>query len=622
VRLTVSSSPALGELIQPARQARPRGAAAPVKGGARFDVWPAPGLIKISPERGVAMFEDLGGDGGGTAPNAVWDGETIQLFGARGEYVSYQLVIDRLDLADPLTNVNVLVSDLTGSGGTIGAADIELFKNWYARDKRGQWQPAYLLPWGSGRPFEIPDPQRAFGSQRNQSMYVDVYIPKNAAAGTYHGAVTVEAGSGNAVVPIELRVYDFALPDTLSFWPELNAYAVPSNLLDYHRLAHQHRLVFNPWVVRPPLQGDGKNVRVQWGSFDASVGPLLSGEAFESNRRAGVPTPVMYLPFEDSWPTPLTHQTYNYAGHWPAKGEATQHLIDHYMTAPYIGDGLSQSYKDAFLAVQRQFVEHFAERGWNRTEMQLFYGGKNTHRLDYGANMWWTTDEPYHWDDWLAVQFFANLWAQGRRALGVDSAIWSVRADLSRPMWTGRVLDTVVDNVYWGGLSDARWYQRASWLSENAGLGIRAYGSVNPATESNTQTISALLRVWAHGANGFLPWQTLGDDASLDAVDNVAGTSLMVPGTRFERPVVGDMRLNALRDGEQIIEYLVILMERYRLQREQVAALLGRVLPLSTADATGGVPDDADAGRFSTLQDWQIAGLRRMVAELIVDSRR
>ncbi len=292
------------------------------------------------------------------------------------------------------------------------------------------------------------------------------------------------------------------------------------------------------------------------------------------------------------------------------------------MTAPYIGDGLSQSYKDAFLSVQRQFIDHFKQQGWNRTEMQLFYGGKNTHRLDYGSNMWWTTDEPYHWDDWLALQFFGNLWAQGRKVLGADPKVWSIRADLSRPMWTGRVLDTVVDSVYWGGFTDAKGYQRAAWLSENAGFKTRAYGSANPASESNTQTVSTLLQMWLHGANGFLPWQTLGNDASLDTNDNVAGNTLMVPGTRFGIPVVGDMRLKALRDGEQIIEYLTILADRHHLQREQVGVMLDKILPFSAGTVVSSTLDDAGAARFSTFQDWQIASLRRALAELIVTPTR
>ena len=54
-----------------------------------------------------------------------------------------------------------------------------------------------------------------------------------------------------------------------------------------------------------------------------------------------MPTPIMYLPFEDRWPTPLSPETYRYDGHWPGKGESRQALIDRDMTAPYIGDALS-----------------------------------------------------------------------------------------------------------------------------------------------------------------------------------------------------------------------------------------------------------------------------------------
>jgi len=622
VSLTVQSSAALLDVLQigglkPADYAitplaAPRGTAAPAKGGNRFTIWPAAGLIKIRPERSAAL----------PAPNAVWNGRSIQLFGALGETVSYQLVIDRADLAQPLTNVTISLGDLTGPGGRIGGGDFELFKNWYAKNKSGQWQPAYSVSWAAGRPLEIPDRQRGIGNQSNQSMYIDVYIPKRARAGTYTGTVTVSAGGDKAALPISLQVFDFALPDALSFFAELNAYRVPDNLLDHHRLAHQNRLVFNPWVVRPQVQGAGKDVQVRWDEYDAMVGPLLSGAAFKNNRRAGVPTPVMYLPFEDSWPTPLSPQTYRYNGHWPGKGESRQSLIDRDMTAPYIGDALSQGYKDAILAVQKQFVDHFARQVWNKTEMQLFYGGKATHRLDYGSNMWWTTDEPYHWEDWLGLQFFCNLWAQGRKVLGVAPRVWSIRADLSRPMWTGRVLDSIVDNVYWGGFTDNKAYARADWLSENTGANSRAYGSVNAATDSNTQTVSAILQAWSHGANGFLPWQTLGNDSSLDVNDNVDGNTLLVPGARFGLPVVGDMRLKALRDGEQIVEYLVILSDRYHLQRAQVRALLLGLLPLSASRTAGAPADDAQAAQFVTLEDWQISGLRRRLAELITRADR
>ncbi|MEO2003454.1 MAG: hypothetical protein ABGY41_05100 [Candidatus Poribacteria bacterium] len=200
---------------------------------------------------------------------------------------------------------------------------------------------------------------------------------------------------------MHVEVYDFELPDRLSFWPELNAYRIPreGDPHDYYRLAHRHRSVLNCWRWAPELTGSGADVRVRWDAYDRDVGPLLTGEAFRHERRAGAPVEVMYLPFEDSWPTPLTEETYDYPGHWPGRGEARRHLVDHYMTAPYVADALSMEYISAFLAVQQQFIEHFAEMGYDRTEMQCFYAGKNTHRIDYGSNMWWTTDEPYHWDD-------------------------------------------------------------------------------------------------------------------------------------------------------------------------------------------------------------------------------
>jgi hypothetical protein len=184
-------------------------------------------------------------------------------------------------------------------------------------------------------------------------------------------------------------------------------------------------------------------------------------------------------------------------------------------------------------------------------------------------------------------------------------------------MWTGRVLDGIVDQVYWGGFSSTRWYQRAAWLSEHTGMRRRAYGAANPDTESNTQSVSTLLQVWLNGADGFLPWQTLGDDTSLDQTDNVGGNTLLVPGTRFGLPVVGDLRLKALRDGAQLIEYLVLLADRHHLQREQVGASLAKVLSVSAGSDAGALLDDADAGRYSTLAAWQIAAVRRQVAEWI-----
>ncbi len=609
-------------------------------------VWALPGLVKISPTTARAICDDLGAAKRKKGPglicakpppgrsgklnlvpfssraNGVWNGEKIGLFGARGEYVSYQLCIENIG-RNALEAVKVRHGKLKGpADAAIGGDQIDLYENWYVQNREDQWQPAYCIPLMPRHALAIPNPKRELPNQRNQTVYVDIYIPKDAKPGKYTGAVQVEAdGDHKVLLPVTLEVFDFQLPDRLSFWPELNAYNIPKQSHEYYRLAHQHRSVLNCWRWMPKLEGSGKNIRVIWDEYDRDAGPLLSGQAFVGNRRSGVPVECMYLPYEDSWPTPLSKKTYDYQGPWPGRGDSAEYITQHYLTAPYIGRALSDEYKEAFRAVQRQFVEHFREMGYTRTEMQCFYGGKVTHRIDFGANMWWTTDEPYHWDDWMALQYFCWWWTDGARRAGANSRRWTARADISRPQWQGRVLDGIVNEVYYGagGFNSPAMVRRCRILAQDTGLNVRTYGGANRDTESNTQSVSALLNAWTDGADAYLPWQTLGSDKALDKGDRGAsgGAALLVPGDRFSLPVVADMRLKAFRDGQQLIEYLVLLGRRHKLNREQIRAMLHEAVRLDAKSRPGAGLDNADSMQFAVLSPWQISQLRRRLAELI-----
>ncbi len=619
-KVAAFSSPALSGKLSLGKLAAPRGGGKIPQRAGKMRVWACPGIVKISPEKPEAMFGDLGGAGDPRGANGVWDGKRISLFGARGEYVSYQLCIEKLSPA-PLTGVKVRPEPLKGPGAaTIGGTEIELFTNWYARNTSKKWQPAYCVPIAAGQAFAIPDPRRQIAKQQNQTVYVDVYVPKKAAPGEYTGSVRVEADGVEGIsLPVALAVYDFVLPDRLGFWPELNAYNVPRDAHEYYRLAHQHRCVMNCWVWRPQLQGSGKGIRVIWDRYDRDVGPLLTGQAFKGNRRAGAPVECMYLPFEDSWPTPLSKSNYNYQGYWPKRGDGREHIVAQQLKAPYIGDALSQDYKDAFLAVEKQFIAHFKAKGYTRTEMQCFYGGKNTHRIDYGSNMWWTTDEPYHWEDWLALQFFCRLWTQGRGQ--ADASRWAARADISRPQWQAMVLAGAVDAVYYGtgAFSSAAMYRRCRTLHQETGLDLRTYGGANRDDESNTRSVVWILNAWANGSNAVLPWQTLAGEKALDANDSAtSGNALIAPATRLGLKVVGDMRLKALRTGEQLAEYMILLAQRHKLTREQIKAMVHAAVSIQAGTRAGAGADNADALVFGTLKAWQIVALRRALAELIV----
>jgi uncharacterized protein (TIGR03382 family) len=58
-------------------------------------------------------------------------------------------------------------------------------------------------------PFDVPAGQ-------TRALWVEIHVPKDAAAGDYHGTVTLHATSGDVAVPVALHVWDFALPSTSS----------------------------------------------------------------------------------------------------------------------------------------------------------------------------------------------------------------------------------------------------------------------------------------------------------------------------------------------------------------------------------------------------------------------
>jgi hypothetical protein len=549
-----------------------------------------------------------------------------------------------------LKNVKVTPVVLSGpDGSAIGLSEIELYRNWYVLNQDFKWQPGYCLPLAAGEAFDIPDARRqgkvtaieggrkkgktqkevSFPEQKNQTVYVDIYIPRTAASGFHTGMFRIEAEGGAAVtIPLTVEVFGFELPDKLTFWPMLNAYVWPpqdarNTGSDYYRLAHQHRSVMFYRNFKPKVQGEGKDLRLIWEEYDKAVGPLLSGEAFKDCRRKGVPVEAMGLPFIDSWPTALSGKNYNYPEPWPKKGDDKKLVIEHTLKAPYIGDALSQSYKDGFREAQRQFLRHFAENGWTRTEMQCMFMGKNTHRTEYGLNMWWTTDEPYNLEDWLALQFFCRLWTEG--LAGEPTEVrkrWIARADVSRPQWQGRFLEGIVGTVHIGGFANPQKYRLGRMLSQKDGFDLRTYGGANISSRSNAEGLVSLVNVWLHGASASLPWLGMGSDRSLDQNDNPGqGYSLVAPGTRFGLGPVADLRLKAFRDGEQLIEYLALLADKYNLTRDQVRALVLAATPIEGGLLPYADADNADAIRFNALKDWQIAGLRRAVAKLIMEQK-
>ena len=102
------------------------------------------------------------------------------------------------------------------------------------------------------------------------------------------------------------------------------------------------------------------------------------------------------------------------------------------------------------------------------------------------------------------------------------------RADISRPQWRRDSLDGLLDYHVVGGAM--RTYPRLVFDRKRAlGEIVLEYGSTNPVEGSNLQPVGWCLDAWSLGADGVIPWQTVGNADSWERADEL---SLFYPGRR------------------------------------------------------------------------------------------
>ena len=212
------------------------------------------------------------------ARNAVWDGRTVRLAAARNEIVAFQVIVEA-DAAG-IRALSASLPDLRRRGGTGTIAyappatdpslsagrPIQLFSVHYMdvtseshadwawkpgsaaapRDTTG-WKPVQLVPENAregrgGFPLAV-------GPNVGQALWVEIYVGRDRPAGVYDGTLTLAADGKATPLPVELRVFDFALSDANSlpvmvyFEPGQPELYQGRNLdAAYHRFAHRHRV--------------------------------------------------------------------------------------------------------------------------------------------------------------------------------------------------------------------------------------------------------------------------------------------------------------------------------------------------------------------------------------------
>ncbi len=401
--------------------------------------------------------------------------------------------------------------------------------------------------------------------------FVEIHVPKDAKSGRHVGSVRMGTNS----LPCAVTVWNFTLPDRLSFLPQMNCYGLPGHDRDYYRLAHEHRTVLNRlaygWTGRvdrkaaPVIRPDGS---WDWTAWDAEFGPLLDGSAFRDLPRAGVPIEAFYLPLNENWP--MDQERHFKGGYW-------------------VESAYDEAYWTVFRSASSKFADHFTARGWKEPMFEFYLNNKVYFKRDRG-NRWdacsapWIFDEPMNTQDfWALRRFGLEFWR------GVETkpgARFTFRADISRPEWQRDLLDGVTSVEVVSGI--LRTYRdRVINRANQFGNLVYMYGSANRIGTPNIMPAAWCVETWALGGDGVVPWQTVGTPESWRKPDQL---SLFYPTTNGPVP---SLRLKTFRSGQQLTEYLTMFAQ---LSGQSRAAMGAALLAEPGLHAALEKKSEADAG--------------------------
>jgi len=115
----------------------------------------------------------------------------------------------------------------------------QVYREWFVPDEKNEWFADALAP------IALPYDQ-AIPGLRAQPLFIDVYIPHDAAPGTHTGKIVVTSdGRPLREIVVRVQVSALTLPDRLNFFVDLNGYGgvnagynVQRGTPDYRTLVH------------------------------------------------------------------------------------------------------------------------------------------------------------------------------------------------------------------------------------------------------------------------------------------------------------------------------------------------------------------------------------------------
>ena len=559
------------------------------------------------------------------ASNAIWNARErrIDLAAARGEFVGFQIAFDgdaRKVRAAIRWNSNlnvgkeiIYVKDGKGKNAAKSTPRTTFYRLARVETARGK----------------IGDPAIPLAtSEMNvnggcDAFYCELYVPQDAPAGEWSGTLRLTSDGETLDLKINLDVWNFNIPNELSFLPEMNCYSLPANELEYYKLAQLHRTYINrvPYSHRGTV-GDGLAPKYDaatrsfdWRDWDRRFDSLFDGSAFADSPRGATPIEAFYLPFFENFPANIFEEY-----------DETVRPVD---------AAFSDDYKKSLHGALKDAAQHFAESGWNDSRF-LFY---LNNKMDYKRNGWsrasspWLLDEPASFQDFTALRFFAkqldsaltdagfatkgNKLAEKEGESGAASRPILFRADISRPQWSRDSLDGLLDVNVVAGDVFRRYNRRVLERRDRFGELVYAYGTTAAPELNGWQPVAWSLDAWSLGADGIVPWQTIGNDESWKNGDEL---SLFYPATEEGGgKVVASLRLKAYRRGQQDVEYLTALCNATGRPRWDVAQALRKRLSLE-ARSTFRYAEDAGTQDYPDFSSEEWERMRREIGAFLSET--
>ena len=151
-------------------------------------------------------------------------------------------------------------------------------------------------------------------------------------------------------------------------------------------------------------------------------------------------------------------------------------------------------------------------------------------------------------------------------------------------------------------------------LKERDGMITYVYGSANAVDRNSFESAAWCLKAFSVGADGVLPWQSIGNDRTLDEPTQ---TALLANANRFNTTAVASIRVMALRHGAQQCELLKQVLDRHpEWNRWHAYALATQKVPLVSVVNPRFV-DEAAAATFREMTAENFLQLKEGLLQLL-----